>query len=133
MNIKEYFSNKKYGFYVTLAAILLTVVTLIIYASVYGSTVFMAPATIAFLAIGIVGSIVLIVFKLYRFAPAVLLGASVLGLCFSIYYLYNYIASAVYGIQFAGFPPEFFANIVFFVLTIVVSIAANFMPQEKKD
>jgi len=34
------------------------------------------------------------------------------------------------GIQFSGFPPEFFVNIAFFVAAIALSVAAIFVPQD---
>lgn len=130
--MKEFFANKKYGFYVTLATILLAIVTLIVYVSIYSSTRYMSWEAFWIILVGAVLSVVLILLKQYRFAPALLLTANFVGMLFFIYHIYFFVSSAVVGIQFSGFPPEFFVNIVFYVLTLVVSIAAVFLPQAEE-
>lgn len=45
--MKEFFKDKSYGFFVTLALMTLSVATMIIYASVYGGTRFMSWAEFA--------------------------------------------------------------------------------------
>lgn len=129
--MKEFFKDKSYGFFVTLALIALSIVTMIIYASIYGGTRFMSWAGFAFVIAGVVLSIALIAFKQYRWAPALLLAANFLGLLFYIYYIYFHVSVVLVGIQSAGFPPEFFVNAVFFVLTLIVSVVNVYMPQTK--
>lgn len=127
--MKEYFADKKPGFYVTLAAALISIITLIVYAVGYGSSRYMSWAAFWFILIGIVVAAALVALRLYRFAPAALFAANTLALCFFIYYIYYFVSSVVYGIQFSSFPPEFVSSVVMFVLAIVSSIVAIFMKQ----
>lgn len=131
--MKEYFSDKKYGFFVTLGAMLLSLITAVVYVSIYGKTRFMSWAAFAIILVGVVGAAALIVFKLYRYAPALLLVANFVGLLLYAYYIYFFISSVAVGIQFSGFPPSFFANIVFFALTLTASVACTFMAQVKRE
>lgn len=129
IDMKEYFADKKTGFYVTLAAALISIITLIVYAVGYGRTRYMSWEAFWIVLIGIVVAAALVALKLYRFAPAVLFGANTLALCFFAYHIYFFVSSVVYGIQFSAFPPEFIASVVMFVLAIISSIVAIFMKQ----
>lgn len=129
--MKEFFKDKSYGFFVTLALMTLSVATMIIYASVYGGTRFMSWAEFAVVVAGVVLSIALIACKQYRWVPALLLTTNFLGLLLYIYYIYFHVSVVLVGIQSAGFPPEFFVNAVFFALTLIVSVANVYMPQTK--
>ncbi len=133
--LKEYFSDKKYGFYVTLACMLLSVITSVVYVSIYSSTRFMSWAAFAFILVGVVLTAGLIAFKQYRFAPALMLATNFVGLLFYVYYIYFFVSSVMVGIQFSGFPPEFIINVIFFVLMLVASVVCVFMPQadEKQE
>ncbi len=134
MNVREYFAEKKYGFYVLLSSMLLSLITMIVYAASYGQTRYMSWAAFAILLVGIVLAAVLIVFRLYRFAPAVMLVTTLISLLLFIYYIYFFISSVLTGIQFSGFPPEFWASVIFFALSLVVSIVSVFTPLvDKKE
>ena len=74
-------------------------------------------------------ALVLIFLKQFRFAPSLLMVADFLAVLFYIYHIYFYISSVAAGIQFSGFPPEFFVNIVFLVVTVALSVVCVFMPQ----
>ena len=111
---------------------LLSVITSVVYVSIYSSTRFMSWAAFAFILVGVVLTAGLIAFKLYRYAPALMLVTNFLGLLFFVYYIYFFVSSVAVGIQFSGFPPEFFVNIVFFVLMLVASVACVFMPQTEE-
>jgi len=126
----KFFQGKKPGFYVTLAAIGLSVVTAIVYALLYASTRYMSWEAFGILMGGAVLAAALLVLKLERFAPVVLLASTVIGCMFYVYDIYFFISSVMVGIQFSGFPPEFFVNIAFFVAAIALSVAAIFVPQD---
>lgn len=131
--MKEYFSDKKYGFFVTLGAMLLSIITAIVYSCIYAKTKFMSWAAFAIILVGVVGAAALIVFKLYRYAPALLLVANFVGFLLYVYYIYYYVSATLVGIQFSGFPSSFVANVVFFALTLTASIACTFMAQVKRE
>ena len=50
-----------------------------------------------------------------------------------MYDIYFYISSVATGIQFSGFPLEFFVNAVLYGLSLVLSIACVFMRQTAED
>lgn len=131
--VKEYLRDKKYGFFVTVALMVLSVVTMIIYASIYGNTRFMSWAGFGIILGGVVLAAILIVLKQYRFVPALLLAANFLGFLLYVYYIYFHVSVVLVGIQSSGFPPEFFLNVVFFVLTLVVSVANVYFPQVEEN
>ena len=134
MNVKEYFADKKYGFYVLLSSMLLSLITMIVYAASFGRTRYMSWAAFAVLLVGIVLAAVLIVFKFQRFAPALMFVVTLVALMLFIYYIYFFVSSVMTGIQFSGFPPEFFATVIFFALSLVTSIVSIFTPlTDKKD
>ena len=56
-----------------------------------------------------------------------------LSLLFYVYYIYFYISSVVTGIQFSGFPLEFYVNVVLYVASLVLSIACVFMRQTAEE
>lgn len=128
----KFLEGKKPGFYVTLAAIVMSVMTAIIYALIYASTRYMSWEAFGILMGGAVLAAALVVLKLERFAPVVLLATSVIGCMFYVYDIYFFISSVAVGIQFSGFPPEFFVNIVAFVATIALSVASVFMPLDEE-
>ena len=130
--MKAILENRAPGFRMTLACIALSVVTLIVYTVIYSKTRFMSWETVGIIAAGVVLTLALIVLKQFRFAPALLMAADFLAVLFYIYHIYFYISSVATGIQFSGFPPEFFVNIVFLVATIALSVVCVFMPQTEE-
>ena len=127
-----YFSDKKYGFFVTLCLTLLAIVTAIVYATTYGDTRYMAWPAFFILLIGAAVAIALIVFKQYRFAPSVLLCAVFVALLLFIYHIYFFISSVLVGIQYSAFPPEFIANVVLLAVSLVISVVNIFLPQAEE-
>lgn len=130
--MKDLLANKKYGFFVTLALMLLSVVTMIVYASIYGGTRFMSWAGFWVVLAGVVVAAALILVKQERWVPALLLSTNFIGFLLYVYYIYFHVSVILVGIQSAGFPPEFFVNVVFFVITLVVSVANIYLPQNKE-
>lgn len=129
----KFLQGKKPGFYVTLAAIIMSVLTAIIYALIYASTRYMSWEAFGILMGGAVLALALVLVKLERFAPVVLLATTVIGCMFYVYDIYFFISSVAVGIQFSGFPPEFFVNIVAFVGAIALAIASVFVPQGEEN
>lgn len=130
--MKDLLANKKYGFFVTLALMLLSVVTMIVYASIYGGTRFMSWAGFWVVLAGVVVAAALILVKQERWVPALLLATNFIGFLLYVYYIYFHVSVILVGIQSAGFPPEFFVNVAFFVVTLVVSVANIYLPQNKE-
>ena len=62
-----------------------------------------------------------------------LLVCDFLSLLFYVYYIYFYISSVVTGIQFSGFPLEFYVNVVLYAASLVLSIACVFMRQTAEE
>ncbi len=130
--MKEIFSNKQPGFRATLACMVLSIVTAIVYAVIYSHSRYMSWAAFGVMLAGVVLTGALIVLKQYRFAPALLMTTNFISLLLFVYYIYFYISSVATGIQFSGFPPEFFVNIAFYVASLALSVACVFMKQTEE-
>lgn len=126
------FQNKASGFRATLGCIVLSIVTVAAYATIYSGTRFISWAGFAIMLIGILAAAVLVLQKMHRFAPAVLLVGNFLGLLFHVHSIYFYISSVVAGIQFAGFPLDFYVNFILMGLSVALSVACIFMPVDEK-
>ena len=132
-SMNKAFSNKAIGFKATLLAMLVSVVSIIVYASIYSSTRYMSWAAVGIMAAGIVASFCLILARQYRFVPTVLLVGDFIGFLFYVYYIYFYVSSVVTGIQFSGFPVSFFVNIAFMLVSVVLCVICIFMRQTPKE
>lgn len=130
--MKNRFLNKAPGFRVLLCAIAASLVTAVAYAIIYSSTRFMSWAAFGILIGGAALALALVLCGLERFAPSVMLVASLIALMFHIYYIYFFISSVATGIQFSGFPLDFYVNFVLYGITLVLSIVCVFMPVEEK-
>ena len=128
--MKEPSQKKASGFPALVACIVLSAVTLCAYAFIYSRTRFMSWTGFGIMAAGIVLALVLIFAKLTRFAPGLLLLTNFAALLFHVYYIYFFISSVVTGIQFSGFPLDFYINFILFGLTLVLSIVCVFLPVE---
>lgn len=131
--MKNFVANKPLGFRVTLFTMALSLVTALVYLAIYSSSRYMSWQAFGIMVVGVVLSAVLIALKQERFAPSALLVCDFLSLLFYVYYIYFYISSVVTGIQFSGFPLEFFVNIVFYAASLVLSIACVFMRQTVEE
>lgn len=131
--MKNIMANKPLGFRVTLVAAALSLVTALVYLAIYSSSRYMSWQAFGIMIAGVVLSVVLIALKQERFAPSMLLVCDFLSLLFYVYYIYFYISSVVTGIQFSGFPLEFYVNVVLYVASLVLSIACVFMRQTAEE
>lgn len=131
--MKNFLANKPLGFRVTLVATALSLVTALAYLAIYSSSRYMSWQAFGIMIAGVVLTVALIALKQERFAPSALLVGDFLSLLFYGYYIYFYVSSVVTGIQFSGFPLEFFVNIVLYVASLVLSIACVFMRQTVEE
>lgn len=131
--MKNIMANKPLGFRVTLVAAALSLVTALVYLAIYSSSRYMSWQAFGVMIAGVVLTVVLIALKQERFAPSMLLVCDFLSLLFYVYYIYFYISSVVTGIQFSGFPLEFYVNVVLYVASLVLSIACVFMRQTAEE
>lgn len=131
--MKNFLANKPLGFRVTLVATALSLVTALAYLAIYSSSRYMSWQAFGIMIAGVVLTVALIALKQERFAPSALLVGDFLSLLFYGYYIYFYVSSVVTGIQFSGFPLEFFVNIVLYAASLVLSIACVFMRQAVEE
>ena len=131
--MKNFLANKPLGFRVTLVATALSLVTALAYLAIYSSSRYMSWQAFGIMIAGVVLTVALIALKQERFAPSALLVGNFLSLLFYGYYIYFYVSSVVTGIQFSGFPLEFFVNIVLYAASLLLSIACVFMRQTVEE
>ena len=138
--MKKLFSNKAYGFYVTLGLAVLSVVTMIVYLASYKGVIatnstkeiFSWPAFI-FLFIWLLPFGLSLFYKdTFRFANYLAAISLTLAACFFIYGIYYQVSVMAVGID-AKFDPKFFLNTILFVSCWIISIANVFLPQKKKE
>ena len=131
MKIKEYLSDKSYGFYVVVATILLALITTIVYAICFSQIGFMSWQAIVSLIVGALAAVGLLVLKQYKFVPAVLFASIIFAFIMVLYYVYDFIIS---GVSWGNFevPVQIILAAVFFVLTVVASFVSVFVPIVKK-
>ena len=131
MKIKEYLSDKSYGFYVVAATILLMLITTLVYAIGFSQIGFMSWQAIVSLIVGALAAVGLLVLKQYKFVPAVLFASIIFAFIMVLYYVYDFIIS---GVSWGNFemPVQIILAAVFFVLTVVASFVSVFVPIVKK-
>ena len=128
--IKNFFRRKSYGFYVSLAVIAMTIITM---AASYGTMDrYMSWAAIGVMIAGIVAGLALSVLNLGEWGAAVMAICNFVGLSQYITKIYNYVAVVMVGIDVNTFSSQFIACTVCFAILIVISIANIFFKQEKK-
>lgn len=131
--LKSFFKNNSYGFYVSFAVSLLTLVTLIVYANAYGSNDrYMSWAGFVIMLVGIVAAVGLTAFKLNEWVPPVLALANFIALMLYITKIYNYVVVVMVGIDVASFSTQFLSCTVLFAILMVASIANIFFKQVKE-
>ena len=86
--IKDFFHSKSYGFYVTLLAVVLSLVTLIVYTSSFGGSRYMSWAAFVIMIIGMVAGLAMPIFRLDKWVPAVLLVTNFVSFLLFVYYVY---------------------------------------------
>lgn len=133
--IKTFLSQKRYGFYVTICASLLAIVTACVYAGLYHDYLSMMSWTafILLLATALV-SVAMTLWKYTApFAPIPVAVGALAGLLLYVDAMYNYVAVVLVGIDLAGFSASFIVTTVFVALTFVVAVANIFFGQVKEN
>lgn len=128
----KFLQGKTQRFMASVVTMAVALLTIIIYTLLYSSTRYMAWESVGFIVSGAVLAAALLVLKQTRFVPSLLLVANTIGAMFFVYHIYFFISSVAVGIQFSGFPPEFFASVVLFVVTVLCSAVSVFMPDTEK-
>lgn len=130
--ILSYFKDKSYGFYVTLASILFTIITLSVYAVRYGNyDNYMSWESFYIMLVGAVLAIVAIVIKKYNWAPLALLVTNFIALLFYILNIYSYVTVVLVGIDVVSLSTNFIVCTVLFAINVVLSTANFFFKQVK--
>ncbi len=132
MDLKQRLAEKRFGFYVTLAVAVLSLVTAIVYAVGYSNNArFMSWPAFILLIVGAVAALVFAFLDLDDFGTAILALFSLIGLLLFIHIIYNYVVVVMIGIDLSSFSGAFIASAVMFVLTFAASFVNLFLPQKK--
>ena len=132
--IKNFFKSKSYGFYVTVAVVLLTLITSIVYADSYGKNErYMSWAGFAVMLAGIFVAAGLTAFKRCEFAPQGLALANFVARMVYITNFYNYVVVVMVGIDISSFSTQFIACTTLFAILLVASVANIFFKQSKEE
>lgn len=131
--LKWMFSNRNHGFYVTLVAIIISLICSIVYATEYHTTPrFMSWSAFAVILVGSIISLFLLLFHFGEIASAVVALADLIGLMLFVYVIYNYVAVVMAGIDLSSFEARFIICCVLMGLSLVISIASIFTKQNKE-
>lgn len=130
--IKNFFKSKSYGFYVSVAVCILSLIAVCAYALGYGGTKYMSWLALIIVVIGVAVSILLMIFKQDKFVPAVILIATFVSMLSFVYGIYLLVVTTFYAASVVHFSGEFIAAVVFYIIAIVVGIANVFFKQVKE-
>ena len=131
--MKKLLGNKSYGYYITLALSVLSVVTAVVYLVMYnGSSYMSAPAAI----LPILGAVAAVGLGFVRgggkAANAVLALCDFVALLFYIYGIYFYVSVVMVGIQASSFNSQFVICTVLFAVLLIANLINVFLKQEKE-
>lgn len=135
--IKHVLSERGIGFYILCGSILLSIISIFVYIGNYSkegeiSLNMMSWEAVAFLIIGITGSLILLFYKKTSFwAPIVLATFNYAAMLLYVITVYMYIAIAAVGIDISTVSNKFIATTTLIVLSAVTSIVAVFFKQMK--
>lgn len=130
--VKQFFSDKRYGFYVTIVSMVMSIVAAIVYVMSYHAYVnFMSWTAFVMFLVGVVLSVILLVLRRYTFATLILFAGDLLGLLFYVRHIYSYVQVVVAGVDIASFSSNFILSTVFISIAFVLSIVSVFLPQCK--
>jgi len=135
--MKKFLSNKSFGFYVTAALALLSIVSAIIYRVTYagfysGNQEVFSRVAFWFLLGWIPCAIALYVFKQGRYANYLAAIALFVALLTYVNAIYYYVSVMEVGID-ASFTGVFFLITILFVFQWILALANVFFPQEKGE
>ncbi len=121
------------GFFVTLGLALLSLIYPWIYFFFYFNSNEFSLFAMLLPLIGVVFTLVLEVFTLYRFAPYALFLGNVSGLAFYIYGMYYYISIVQSAIDAQGLSFAFLFTAILIGLALLISIINVFLSQTKEE
>ncbi len=131
--LKGFISDKSYGFYVTLVAILFTLATAIVYVVGYGKDLDMSWLAFALLLVGALLNCVLIALKQNFWGTIAMALADFGALLIFVYKIYFYVSVVAYGINGTAFSPAFTSSSTMLVLALIISVVATFTKQRKES
>lgn len=132
MNLKNIFKDKKYGFFVLLGAIVLTLITGIVYTACYsGSPREFNVGSSILLFVGFGLALVLVLINKVKYLPYILGLINLTALLFYIQGIYLYVSEVFVGID-SDLETRFLVVTAFYALTFIVNLCAIFMPIVKK-
>ncbi len=143
MNLGDYLKDKKIGFWFSIAITILFLLSGILYLAIapgLSEYVRFAEMVVSmgfltfvgvFSIVGAVISIVLIATKQYKFLGYTQFAFALLGFVFFVYASFQYIFEMFVGIEitFAEMSPAFVVMGIFFLITLIASIANVFLKQ----
>ena len=132
--IKGFLANKRYGFYVTLCSLAMSVVAAIVYAVQYHAYVnFMSWAGFWMFLVGAILGVILLVLRRYNWIAGIVGVGDLLGMLFFIRNIYPYVANVVGGVDVSSFSSNFILSVTFIAIAVVVTGVAIFLPQVKEN
>ena len=131
--MKKLLENKSYGYWITLALSVLSVVTAVVYMVMYNGSRYMSmPAAI----LPIVGAVAAVGLGFVRgggkCANAVLALCDFVALLFYIYGIYFYVSVVLVGIQASSFNSQFVICTALFAVLLIANLINVFLKQEKE-
>ena len=123
--------HRAYGFYVTIAAAVLTFITAIVYQVSYSSNQYYSAPVFVLLLLCLPALVVLVLAKLDGFAPAVITALSGAAALAFIYAMYWDVSVVLVGIDKQAFDPEFIVCAVLIVASFIVSEVSVYSKAKK--
>lgn len=131
--IKGFLAEKRYGFYVTLCGLAMSVVAAIVYAVQYHAYVnFMSWASFWMFLAGSVLGVVLLVLRRYNWVAGIVGVGDLLGMLFFIRNIFPYVSNVLNGVDVASFSSNFILSVVFIAIAVIITAVAIFLPQVKE-
>ena len=131
--MKKLLENKSYGYYVTLALSVLSVVVAVVYMVMYNGSRYMSmPAAV----LPIIGAVAAVGLGFVRgggkCANVVLALCDFVALLFYVYGIYFYVSVVLVGIQASSFNSQFVICTSLFVALLIANLVNVFLKQEKE-
>lgn len=131
--IKNFFADKRFGFYVTIAAVVLGIVTASVFASFYHDyPAYMSWPAFYLMLAGAAVSCILVLIKLDDYAPYAVALTNFIGLMLYIRHIYGYVAVVAIGIDITSVSAQFTVCTILFGLAFLVGLINIFLPQKKE-
>ena len=132
--VNKFLADKRYGFFVSIVGILMSVVAAIVYAVMYHAYVnFMSWTSFAMFLVGSVLALILLVLKMNELASVAAFSGSLLGALFFIRYIYPYVSVVLFGVDISSFSSNFIVSTIFISIAFVITLVAMFLPKVKEN